>query len=103
MKKLIIALAVMASISTARAESEIELGLCSDLSDLADMIMSHRQSGTPMQRLIDILSEDDMLMSWVLEAYDSSRFDTPKYRERAVQDFREEKHVSCLRATRSGE
>lgn len=92
MKKLIIALAFMAT-TTAQAET-----ICESYSGLAETIMDGRQTGTPMAAMIAIVSDDAYATHMVRTAYDQPRWHTGENQQRAIEDFRDAVYLECYKA-----
>jgi hypothetical protein len=84
----IAALLVAASTST----------FCTVIGDLAEAIMTNRQLGIPMSRMMEINGADDLARLMVMEAYKEPRYSSDEYQRRAVQDFRNEIEVACYQA-----
>lgn len=92
MKKLIIALAVMAATTTAQAET-----MCETYSGLAETIMDGRQTGTPMATMIAIVSDDAYATHMVRTAYEQTRWHTGENQQRAIEDFRDAVYLECYK------
>lgn len=92
MKKLIIALAVMAATTTAQAET-----ICEAYSGLAETIMNGRQAGTSMATMITIVSDDDYATHMVRTAYEQPRWHTGENRQRAIEEFRDAVYLECYK------
>lgn len=63
----------------------------------ADVIMRARQLGRPMPELYDAFSTSEVLQQIVVLAYDSPRFNTQEYKDKAVQDFSNKLYMECLK------
>ena len=93
MKKLIIALAVLAATTTAQAET-----ICETYSGLAETIMDGRQTGTSMATMIAIVSDDAYATHIVRTAYEQPRWHTDESQQRAIEGFRDEVYLECYKA-----
>lgn len=76
---------------------------CTYIYDAANQIMSARQSGVPMPKLMQIIRksggqkiDEDM----VTEAYEVSRFSTEEYAKRAISDFSDAWYLLCIKANK---
>jgi len=94
MKKLILALTMMISVG---ANAAID---CNQVSAFAEEVMTARQSGVPMSRVIEILN-DNSLNSIAIDAYKKPRYQTDEYKQRAITEFGNKAVIECLMITKS--
>lgn len=97
MLELIMALALIGQ--EADAEREEDGDICAAVGSLAEQIMEARQGGTPMSELMEIAGDGPALRQLVIEAFEISRYSTPRHRERVVEDFRADAELACYRGS----
>jgi hypothetical protein len=110
MKILIVAMAILAALSTT---ASAELTECKMTSRFAGQVMSGRQSGVQMATVMDIAKEEaeagnnsQMLQSQelqavqliIVDAYESPRFSTENYKARAISEFKNKWYLRCFKA-----
>lgn len=71
-----------------------ETDVCAQAGSLAAKIMEARQVGVPVSAVISIF-EDDNMTAIILAAYQTPRFSSDEYQQRAIADFRNEIEVIC--------
>ncbi len=73
--------------------------VCSLNAELAEVIMRARQAGVPMSQIMDAFGGDgnQIARAMTLAAYDSFRYHTENSKRRAVEDFRDEWYLKCVR------
>ena len=89
-KTTIIAAIVAIAPLTAQAES-----YCAQLGQLAYNVMSHRQAGTTMSELMGMVEGDKLAIALVRDAYNEPRFSTPEFKQKSMQDFRNDVEALC--------
>ena len=105
----VITLAVALSIGgTAHAETSavddaINDATCIVVGMLAKQIMSARQSGVPMSKVLGVLDGEDanadgLTRKLTIQAYDYPRFSGSEHQERAITEFENEAMVMCYQA-----
>jgi len=78
---------------------------CSRDAKAAEVIMKGRQTGMSLQDALDINAkhlsdaQKDRYDNFVLEAYGQPGYQTPSMQQRAIRDFADRIHLSCLRGT----
>lgn len=108
MKKLIIALAVMAAATTAQAEpmkneqgqpmtAEQTQTVCKFYSVVAETVMHSRQTGTGMATTMDMVSDVAYAYYLVLDAYEQPRRHTDEEQQRAIEDYRDGVYLECYK------
>jgi len=100
-KKLVVAAIAMLSFSYAQAVSVPEY--CTNMAEMAEMIMKVRQNGVPMQRVHKhILSDLEgtplkaYAMLMMKEAYAAPKFSTQEYKDRVAVEFSSQWYGVCL-------
>ena len=101
MKKLAILLVVLilsAGISV-RGEEDWR-GYCQQMATLAENIMAHRQKGTSMSEMMELVGELEIGQTLVIDAYRSPRFSTERMKKEAISDFRDRAYLMCVEVFR---
>jgi len=77
---------------------------CKEFSLTAESIMSARQNGVPMYKMIEILDDGNLakstlgLMGVIIEqAYETSRYNSETFKQKAIEDFKNEIFLSCYK------
>jgi len=70
---------------------------CELNSDLAKDVMTLRQSGFAMSKLMES-NKSELMSQMVIEAYDKPRFQTEAAKKREVEDFRDKWFSMCLKS-----
>ena len=69
---------------------------CSSYSEYAEIIMTQRQSGTPMPEMIELVNGDGKIFEdLVFSAYEIPRYDTKKMQNNTIKDFRDNVYLNC--------
>lgn len=89
MKKLILAVALMMSAPTMAERAD-----CNDMAELAESIMTSRQQGIPITKLLGAL-KDDTFKGMVTVAYEQPRWHTKASQQRAITEFANEVYLIC--------
>lgn len=87
-----------APLPTAAQTQSDYMELCREISNLAESIMSNRQSGASMVQMMDIADGNGLAQSLVAAAYEEPRYSTPQYQQEAISDFRDQAYLECYRA-----
>ena len=93
MKKILLAATLM-SLSLSSQAVEIN---CEQIETTARTIMNARQAGVPLKSVIKIIDSNEVMKQIVIQAYDSSKYETDSYKKSAVEKFANEYYVSCLK------
>ena len=93
MKKILLA-ATLISLSLTSQASEIS---CEQIEVTARTIMDARQAGVPLKSVMKIVKDNDAMKQIVIQAYDSSKYETDSYKKSAVEKFANKYYVSCLK------
>jgi hypothetical protein len=101
---LVAAVSAVSAVSATAIASEGD-DLCMALAGAAGTTMEARQEGIPVTRLLALVKpyedEDEgvgvLLRGIILQAYDSPRFSTAKYRNEAIAEFQNQTLVNCLK------
>jgi len=97
--KLIMFLFVLMFISPVYAAEDDKMATCEDWEALAVNIMSARQNGVQMSKMMGILkSEDDKTVKMlIIEAYDSPKYSGEKYKKESISEFSNKVFLDCTR------
>ena len=93
MKKILLAVTLMSLLLTSQA-SEIS---CEQIEITARTIMEARQAGVPLKSVMKVVKTSDAMKQVVIQAYDSSKYETDSYKKSAVEKFANKYYVSCLK------
>lgn len=74
---------------------------CEKIEGLAESIMKARQVGVPMSATMKTVGTSELVRGWVIDAYEKPRFSTEPMIQRAIEDFRNEKSLVCMKAMRN--
>ena len=98
MKVLLTAIFILAMAMPVMAEEDAHT-ICSAWGALAESVMQGRQNGVPMQAMIEVLidPEDVVINRMMIEAYETSRFSTHDYQQRAISTFRDAWYLDCYK------
>jgi len=103
MKKLIIALSLMASFTTFAEEvepvtDESQLSAnCELLETLSREIMTNRQFGIPLRSMLEIMEQGTLGRKITLLAYSMPVYGTEKYQQKAINDFANGYLLECVK------
>ena len=75
---------------------------CAKLGELAGSVMSARQAGVPMSKIMAIARQDEsiskLLTAIVIAAYEAPQFSVEENRQRRVASFKNEIMLECYKA-----
>lgn len=71
---------------------------CTEMSSLAETIMSGRQSGVSMAQMMETVGDIEIGQRMIIAAYDVPRYRTEKHIQNAIKDFRDELYLECAKA-----
>lgn len=95
-----IALAVICLAILAPQPSHANEKVCILMSQAAERIMARRQDGTPLSDVLNTVKDSALsafIKALAVHAYGTPRYHTPEYQQRAIDDFRDNILVTCLR------
>jgi hypothetical protein len=102
MKKIIISIILLSS--SVHAEENDIYSLCSDLSGLSNKIMTARQNGASMPKLMDAMTNkipdgklNNIVRELIISAYETSRYNSEEIKARKISDFENETYLSCVK------
>lgn len=76
---------------------------CAQMASTAESIMRARQNGIAMQKVLEVASGSksaavkDGFRTIIMMAYDQPRFSTQENKQRAIDDFRDEMQLYCMK------
>ena len=97
MNKLILILAITLTTSTYAKDN------CIGLSEISANIMSNRQHGTDITKLINVINkprfatQKPYAQMKIIDAYNEPRYSTTEYQDQAIADFKNEAYLECFR------
>lgn len=98
----ILAMSLVSTVSFAAKPSQETLEFCGGTSSMAKSVMTSRQSGVAMSKLMEATSSDeavnDLGALMIEQAYDSPAYGSPEYKNKAATDFENRWFSNCLKA-----
>jgi len=97
MKTLLAILAIMLTTSLQAKDN------CIGLSELSETIMSNRQHGTDITKLVKLFQKPQYatmrpyVTAKAIEAYEEPRYSTTEYQDNAIADFKNDAFLECYR------
>ena len=70
--------------------------ICTSISNHAGQIMTARQNGVPMSKLIEVVNGDEMSIGMIRFSYSVPLYAGKKNKQREINKFRDEEHARCL-------
>ena len=108
MKNMIIAALLASSLGSTAVADELTHEGCTGLSSLANTIMTARQTGVSMSKLMnaDFVKGSDEEVREVYEfmiitAYEQTRWNSERGQQRAIRDFENDLHLGCVQQLRA--
>lgn len=101
MKKLILCAALALPFAAVAEDT------CSMVASMARTVMSARQNGVAMEKLIAVARKSEgaigrLTETLVIDAFGVPRFSTPANKQRAIEDFGNDNAAICYRAQKGG-
>jgi len=75
---------------------ESKASSCAEFDQLAAIIMEHRQKGTPLSKMVEVMP-DETFLDLLIIAYETPQFSGEKHRQRMVDEFRNKVYLMCLK------
>lgn len=101
-------LVLVAAPAQAKVEESVSdtIELCTSMASLGETIMSSRQVGMPMDRLMGHSYNDDgtpngISLALIELAYGQPRYSSEEYQRKAAQDFRNDVFQTCYKGRRA--
>ena len=94
MKTLIATLALMMALSV---PAQAEPASCEQIADLAKSIMTARQKGVSMSKVMELADGSALFESMIVNAYEVHRFKAPVWQEAEVAEFRDKWYMACYK------
>lgn len=83
-----------------------DTSLCPSLGDAAEMIMGHRQNGTPISTLMEgiaVIVKEPSVQEWyktvTILAYEEPSYGTNEMQQSMIAEFRNEIELMCYKGT----
>ena len=97
MKKFIVSMTTGFWLLTAvPVAAQEDLGACTLLKDLAESIMTNRQIGVDVTKMLGI-SENELIKSIVLHDYSRPGYSTLEYQKKSVKEFGLDVFMECIK------
>jgi hypothetical protein len=71
---------------------------CSDLAGLAQTIMEVRQNGVDMVKVMEVAGDTELYRQLIIMAYEQPKFDTARYKQERISEFKNMVYRECLQA-----
>lgn len=99
MKKLIITAALLASFALSAEETKkTSLSAnCSVIETLSREIMTSRQVGVPLSKMLEITGTDALSKQITINAYSMTAYRSKEYQERAINNFANTYLLECIK------
>lgn len=96
MKKLLITTALLASFALSAEEPTVNAN-CSSLEALSREIMTSRQVGVPLSKMLEITGTDALSKQITINAYSMTAYRSKEYQERAINNFANTYLLECIK------
>jgi hypothetical protein len=94
MKKITLAFVAMASFDVLADNKKT----CNGIEYFSRMVMEHRQMGTPMREVMELIdSKDEFINSVIMSAYEAPKYSTEKHKKEEVNNFADAYYLACLK------
>lgn len=93
-------LTLIAVIGTAAAEEKQDV--CVQVDALAQSVMEARQAGVQLSRMISIAKQTgtyDLIKPLIIAAYDRPQFNGEAYQRKAVNEFKNQVYLECIKGS----
>jgi isopentenyl diphosphate isomerase/L-lactate dehydrogenase-like FMN-dependent dehydrogenase len=94
MKTLIATLALLMALS---APAQAEQASCEQIAELAKSIITARQQGVSVVKMMGLSGDRDLVEMIVVDAYDSHRYITNEAKARKASNFRDKWFLACYK------
>lgn len=101
MKKLLIGFILSAAVSApvfadeSPSASEVP-GFCEWVGDLARDVMTLRQSGTPMHKMMEVFGDNEFIKIVVTNSFKVHQYGTKPARDMVINEYGNAFHMNCL-------
>lgn len=96
MKKLLITTVLLASFTLSAEEPTVNAN-CSTIETLSREIMTSRQVGVPLSKMLEITPHGTLGRKLTIIAYSSPVYSTVQYQQRAINNFANEALLECVK------
>ncbi len=99
MKKYILATILLCTAATSNADTRE--AICPEIANLAMTIMSARQTGVPIETLMQAADQDveqmyeDLAKAMIMDAYSAPRYSSEEFQQQAITEFGNAVSVAC--------
>lgn len=97
-------LLTIASLIALSGNANAQKATCSKAAKVAESLMQARQKGVSLQNAMDAMissypkTAHKYVRILVMDAYSSPRYHSEEMQQRAIDDFRDKSHLSCLKS-----
>jgi hypothetical protein len=99
MKNILWNAVAIAALISSPATAEDRLKICEQFSEGVGEIMKARQRNVPMADVVNVFKRDPSIVKIIILAYEKPRFHSEKQQQNAVEDFRNNAYLTCLKDT----
>jgi len=92
-----LAIVLSGMVVEAHAEGGVD---CESISKLGATVMSARQAGVPMSKMLPLMKGNSVGEDMVIAAYETPKFSTKEYRVKAEMEFEDEWYLQCVKIAR---
>jgi hypothetical protein len=69
---------------------------CKKYSQIAEKIMTWRQDGKSMPKMMTDFGDSEIMRAMIIDAYNTPRYNSQEYRQRSIENFRDEVYLHCI-------
>lgn len=97
-------LLTIASVIVFSGDASAQKATCSKAAKVAESLMQARQKGVSLQNAMDAMissypkTAHKYVRVLVMDAYSSPRYHSEEMQQRAIDEFRDKSHLSCLKS-----
>jgi 3-hydroxyisobutyrate dehydrogenase-like beta-hydroxyacid dehydrogenase len=99
MKHLILAAMLLAP--AVNASEPTKQDLCKSFATYAETVMTARQNGATLVKMLDIAADSEIAQAIIIDAYQSPSYSTDKYKTNAAVEFSNKVLLTCLKVAQN--
>lgn len=92
-----IALNTTLALSAAATTAPTNTQVCLQYKETAEIIMTARQQGQDIGKVLELRPDSELFTAMVLQAYGQSRYQTATYQADAIREFGTAHFVACMK------
>ena len=98
MKNLLIGLVLSVAVSAPVFADEAPSVNCTELSGVARAVMSARQTGVPMHKVMAVAGDNVIYKRFVMESFEEHQYSSKSVRDQVINEYGNKWHLICLKA-----